>query len=142
MSIEFNHTIIPARDPHASARFLADILGLETGKEWAYFVPVRTHNGVTLDFSRDRDPHPQHYAFLLSDTEFDAAHFRMKRANVAFHASFDGSGRGEISRLYGGRSVYFTDANGRMFELITRPMGPLPRYGWMATRGDSQAEAS
>lgn len=127
MSIEFNHTIIPARDPRASARFLADILGLETGQEWTYFVPVRTHNGVTLDFSRDRDPHPQHYAFLVSDAEFEAALFRMKRANVTFYAGFDGSGRGETNHLYGGRGVYFDDADGHMFELITQPYGPAPQ---------------
>ena len=123
MSIAFNHTIIPAKDPRASARFLADILGLETGAEWAHFVPVRTDNGVTLDFSRDRDPHPQHYAFLMDDAEFDAALLRMKRANIPFYAGFDRSGRGEINRLYGGRGVYFDDADGHMFELITRPSG-------------------
>jgi hypothetical protein len=50
MSVELNHTIIPARDKWESAKFLADILNLEAGPEWGHFVPVRTSNGVTLDF--------------------------------------------------------------------------------------------
>jgi len=37
------------RDKEKSARFLAGILGLEVGQQWAHFVPVRTSNGVTLD---------------------------------------------------------------------------------------------
>ena len=54
MTIELNHTIIPAKDKWASAKFLADILNLEAGPEWGHFVPVKTGNGVTLDFSDSR----------------------------------------------------------------------------------------
>jgi hypothetical protein len=50
MSVEFNHTIIPAKDKWVSGKFLADILNLEAGPEWGHFVPVKTANGVTLDF--------------------------------------------------------------------------------------------
>ena len=55
MSVELNHTIIPAKDKWVSAKFLADILNLEAGPEWGHFVPVKTANGVTLDFdTRER----------------------------------------------------------------------------------------
>ena len=47
MSVELNHTIIPAKDKWVSAKFLADILNLEAGPEWGHFVPVKTANGVT-----------------------------------------------------------------------------------------------
>ena len=47
MSVELNHTIIPAKDKWVSAKFLADILNLEAGPEWGHFVPVETANGVT-----------------------------------------------------------------------------------------------
>src|ERR1700759_3743118 len=50
MSVELNHTIIPAKDKWVSAKFLGDILNLEAGPEWGHFVPVKTANGVTLDF--------------------------------------------------------------------------------------------
>ena len=58
MSVELNHTIIPARDKWESAKFLADILNLEAGPEWGHFAPVRTSNGVTLDFAEREDFRP------------------------------------------------------------------------------------
>jgi hypothetical protein len=73
MTIVLNHTIIPAKDKWASAKFLADILNLEAGPEWGHFVPVKTGNGVTLDFSDAEGFRSRHYAFLVSDAEFDAA---------------------------------------------------------------------
>jgi catechol 2,3-dioxygenase-like lactoylglutathione lyase family enzyme len=126
MSIELNHIIVPAKDRWASARFLARILGLEAGPAWGPFVPVRTSNGVTLDFQDVGDVRPQHCAFLVSEAEFDDALARLKEAGVEFYASFHGEGRGEVNHLYGGRGVYFDDPNGHLFELITRPYGPVP----------------
>jgi catechol 2,3-dioxygenase-like lactoylglutathione lyase family enzyme len=128
MPIELNHTIIPAGDKWASAKFLAAILGLEAGPEWGPFVPIRLANRVTLDFAEATGFRPQHYAFLVGDAEFDAALARLESAGAAFYARFDRSGRGEINHLYGGRGVYFDDPNGHLFELITRPYGPTPEY--------------
>jgi catechol 2,3-dioxygenase-like lactoylglutathione lyase family enzyme len=126
MGVALNHIIVHAKDRWASARFLARILGLAAGPAWGPFVPVRTANGVTLDFADARDFRPQHCAFLVSEEEFDAALARIKAAGVGFYASFDGTGRGEINRLYGGRGVYFDDPDGHLFELITQPYGPVP----------------
>lgn len=126
MSVELNHTIIWAKDRWASARFLADILGLTAEPEWGPFVPVRTSNGVTLDFADSREFRPQHYAFLVSEPEFDAALSRIKGSGIKFHAHFDGSGPGEINHLYGGRGFYFGDPNGYLLEIITRPYGAIP----------------
>ena len=50
MAIELNHTIVPARDPKASARFLAGILGIEVGAPVSHFTPVTLDNQVTLDY--------------------------------------------------------------------------------------------
>jgi hypothetical protein len=66
MTVELNHTIIPAKDKWASAKFLADILNLEAGPEWGHFVPVKTGNGVTLDFSDSTDFGPRHFPTLRS----------------------------------------------------------------------------
>jgi hypothetical protein len=82
MTVELNHTIIPAKDKWASAKFLADILNLEAGPEWGPFVPVKTSNGVTLDFSDSEGFRPQHYAFLISEEEFDPALARIRAAGV------------------------------------------------------------
>ena len=76
MSVELNHTIIPAKDKWVSAKFLADILNLEAGPEWGHFVPVKTANSVTLDFDTREEFRPGHYASLVSDAEFDAASLR------------------------------------------------------------------
>jgi catechol 2,3-dioxygenase-like lactoylglutathione lyase family enzyme len=126
MPAALNHTIIPAADKWASAKFLAAILGLETGPEWGPFVPIRLANGVTLDFAEAAGFRPLHYAFLVDEAEFDGALARLKSAGAAFYADFDRSGHGEINHLYGGRGVYFDDPNGHLFELITQPYGPAP----------------
>jgi catechol 2,3-dioxygenase-like lactoylglutathione lyase family enzyme len=127
VAANLNHMIIPARDKRESARFLAEILGLDVGADWAHFVPLRTNNGVTLDFADSKDFRPLHCAFLVSDGEFDCALSRLKERGVKFYADFDGTGLGAINRLYGGRGVYFDDPNGHLFELITRPYGTEPQ---------------
>jgi catechol 2,3-dioxygenase-like lactoylglutathione lyase family enzyme len=132
MSVELNHIIIPAKDKWASAEFLAGILGLAAGPQWAGFVPVRTGNGVTLDYVDADDFRSHHCAFLVGDAEFDAALARMRDTDVAFYADFNRNGRGEINHLYGGRGVYFDDPNGHLFELITQPYGPIPER-WTET---------
>ena len=112
MAVELNHTIIPATDKWRSAKFLADILGLEAGPEWSHFVPVRTSNGVTLDFAEAAEFRRQHYAFLVSEQEFDTALSHIKHAGIAFYADFNRDGRGQINHLYGGRGCYFDDPDG------------------------------
>jgi catechol 2,3-dioxygenase-like lactoylglutathione lyase family enzyme len=140
MSIELNHFIIEARDKRASAEFLAGILGLQAGPEWAIFVPVRLGNGVTLDYAEASEIPHQHCAFLVSEAEFDAALARIRSAGVEFYADYDRSGRGEINHLYGGRGVYFYDPNGHLFELITQPYGPVPEK-WSDTVASGRAES-
>jgi catechol 2,3-dioxygenase-like lactoylglutathione lyase family enzyme len=125
MAAELNHLIVPAKDKWESAKFLARILGVEAGPEWAHFVPVRVGR-VTIDFDNDRNFSHHHCAFLLSETEFDAALDRIKTAGIEFFAEFDRTGLGEINRNYGGRGVYFDDPSGHLFELITRPYGDVP----------------
>jgi catechol 2,3-dioxygenase-like lactoylglutathione lyase family enzyme len=126
MSVDLNHIIVYARDKWASAEFLAGILGLKAGPLWAHFVPVRTANGVTIDFTESANIRSQHCAFLVSEVEFDAALARLKSSGARFYAEFDGTGQGETNALYGGHGVYFNDANGHVFELITQPYGKTP----------------
>ncbi len=126
MTVELNHIIVPAKDPRASAKFLASILGVKVEPDWGHFVPVKTQNGVTLDFEKAKDFPPHHCAFLVSEAEFDAALARLKKSGAAFYANYRREGRGEINHLYGGRGVYFDDPNRHLFELITRPYGKTP----------------
>lgn len=125
MSVQLNHTIVAARDKRVAAEFLAGILGLTVGAPFGPFIPVETSNGVTLDFA-DRDPDritPQHYAFLVSEEEFDAIFARIQQAGLAHYADPGHRRVGQINRNDGGRGVYFEDPNGHNLEIITRPYG-------------------
>ncbi|MGA3149480.1 MAG: VOC family protein, partial [Acidimicrobiales bacterium] len=77
MAVQLNHTIVPAQDKQASADFLADILGLGPPKAFGPFVCVETANGVSLDFDDRSAPAHHHYAFLVSEEEFDAIFARV-----------------------------------------------------------------
>ncbi|MFE7427890.1 VOC family protein [Streptomyces sp. NPDC014735] len=128
MSVELNHTIVHARDKRESAEFLADILGLEVGEEWGPFIPLATANGVTLDFATvpEESIAVQHYAFLVSEAEFDTAYARIKELGLTYYADPHRERPGEINHNDGGRGVYFLDPSGHAMELITRPYGGFP----------------
>lgn len=123
MAADLNHIIIPAKDRRASACFLADILGLEVGPDFGPFAPVRTGNGVTLDFADSQDFRSHHCAFQVTEAEFDAALVRVEGAGVAFFAQYDGAGPGQINHFNAGRGFYFHDSNGHLFELLTQAHG-------------------
>ncbi|MDN0198772.1 VOC family protein [Streptomyces sp. S.PNR 29] len=127
MSVEFNHTIVLSRDREKSAHFLAEILGLQVGEPAGVFLPVTTANGVTLDFATiDADIPMQHYAFLVSEDEFDEILDRLVTAGIPLQADPHGRQPGRINRNDGGRGVYFTDPAGHGLEVITRPYGSDP----------------
>jgi catechol 2,3-dioxygenase-like lactoylglutathione lyase family enzyme len=124
--VELNDTIVHARDRWISAEFLADILGLEVGPAFGRFLPVTTGNGVTLDFaSTDEEViASQHYAFLVSDAEFDAGFEKIERGGITYYADPGRSRPSEINNHNdGGRGVYFLDPVGHTMELLTRPYG-------------------
>src|SRR5713226_4808491 len=77
MTIELNHTIVPAHDPKASAQFLADILGVPVDPPVSHFTPITLANQVTLDYDQHDNFDSHHYAFLVSAEEFDAAFARI-----------------------------------------------------------------
>jgi catechol 2,3-dioxygenase-like lactoylglutathione lyase family enzyme len=124
---QLNHIIIPALDKNVSAKFLGDILGVKPDPLWGPFIPVRTANGVTLDFVDSRDVRTQHYAFLVDDREFDTGLARLKKDGIEIYASPHKDGPGEINHHDGGRGVYFEDPNGHLLEMITRPYGSAPQ---------------
>ncbi|UYN96620.1 MAG: VOC family protein [Enhydrobacter sp.] len=123
---DLNHLIVWVRDKAESARFLAGVLGVEPGAPWGPFIPVRTANGVTLDFIDSSDVRAQHYAFLVNDSEFDSGLSWLRRKGVAIYSHPDKSGVDEINTYYGGRGFYFEEPSGHLLELITRPYGDAP----------------
>jgi len=124
MSVELNHTIVHAADRDASARFMAEVFGLAEPEPFGPFLVVRTANGVSLDYVQDKPPiSPQHYAFLVSEAEFDAIFGRVKERGLTYWADPAKRQPGEINTHWGGRGVYFSDPSGHFLEIITRPYG-------------------
>jgi len=126
VGVAFNHHIVHARDPEASARFLTDLLGLPEPTHFGPFVVVATDNGVTLDFMGTDDPAylvPNHYAFLVSEEEFDAILGRVVERGLEHWADPQRSEPGRINHHDGGRGVYWADPDGHLLEIITRPYG-------------------
>jgi catechol 2,3-dioxygenase-like lactoylglutathione lyase family enzyme len=124
MAVQLNHTIVAAHDKAASARFLADLLGLQVAQEFGPFTPVEIPNGVTLDYmDTSGSITPQHYAFLVSEDDFDAIFTRIRAAGLAYWADPYHRRPGEINHNDGGRGTYFDDPNGHNMEILTRPYG-------------------
>jgi catechol 2,3-dioxygenase-like lactoylglutathione lyase family enzyme len=84
MAITLNHTIVPARDKEASARFFADIFGLKYEGPAGHFAPVKVNDTLTLDFDNSERFEWHHYAFHVSDEEFDAIYGRVKGAGLKY----------------------------------------------------------
>ena len=119
MTITLNHTIVPARDKEASARFFADIFGLMYEGASGHFAPVRVNESLTLDFDDADGFDVHHYAFHVSDEEFDAVLKRVQEAGLSF-GSDPWNRDGKLNDWNGGRGFYFDDPNGHVLELMTR----------------------
>jgi catechol 2,3-dioxygenase-like lactoylglutathione lyase family enzyme len=120
MPVELNHTIVPARDPQAAARFLAGVLGVPVDPPVAHFTPVTLSNQVTLDYDQSDDFQAHHYAFLLGDEEFDAAFGRIQEQGITYYADPGCQQAGQIYRSGGGRrGTYFRDPGGHLMEILT-----------------------
>ena len=120
MAITLNHTIVPARDKEESARFFAEILGLERGALFGPFAPVRVGETLTLDFADSQAFEPHHYAFLVSDEELDAIFARARGASIAYSSDPHFADLGQMNHRRGGRGFYFRDPNGHILEVMTR----------------------
>jgi len=120
MTIMLNHTIVPARDKAAAAKFFARIFGLKRGRA-GHFVPVRINKTLTLLFDDDDKFESHHYAFHVSNREFDAILRRVKKANIRYGSAPWSLEDGELNDWNGGRGVYFRDPNGHVLELMTAP---------------------
>jgi catechol 2,3-dioxygenase-like lactoylglutathione lyase family enzyme len=121
---ELNHTIVSCRNQERSASFLADILGRPAPKRFGPFHVVELDNHVSLDYYEGVSAiSPQHYAFLITEEEFDAVLARLRAQNLAHWADPGRKLANRINNNDGGRGVYFDDPNGHLMEVITRPYG-------------------
>ncbi|MER7370602.1 VOC family protein [Nonomuraea wenchangensis] len=124
MAVQLNHTIVAARDRDATAAFLTEVLGLEPAPVYGPFRVVSLGNGVSLDVAQIDGPvTAQHYAFLVSEEEFDRIWERIKERGLTYWADPHHQRPGEINTNDGGRGLYWSDPDGHNLEIITVPYG-------------------
>jgi catechol 2,3-dioxygenase-like lactoylglutathione lyase family enzyme len=120
MGITLDHTIVPAHDKVASAEFFARMFGLRYAGPVGPFAPVRVNESFTMDFDdRWKQFEMHHYAFHVSDSEFDAIFGRVKEAGLVYGSAPwtpDDMKVGEAGR---GRVVYFRDPSNHLLEIRT-----------------------
>jgi extradiol dioxygenase family protein len=126
MPIAFNHTIVAARDKRESAEFVSELFGLPNPVPFGHFLTVTLEHGASLDYADVADGEeirPQHYAFLVTEDDFDAIYGRIQSRGLQHWADPGRQRPGEINTRDGGRGVYFPDPAGHSLEILTRPYG-------------------
>lgn len=119
MAIQLDHTIVPAHDKVESAKFFARVFGLSYAGEVSHFAPVRVNDTLTLDFDNSSEFGWHHYAFKVSEEEFDQIFRRIQEEGIAYGSGPRALDDMSINRRGGGRGVYFCDPNGHILELLT-----------------------
>ena len=121
MSVELDHLLIPAKDKRASAKRIAELLGVpwsETGI--GPFCPVFVNDGLTLDFDEWSEPIPLvHFCFRVSEGEFDAILARIKTAGIPYRSNVHGPVDMQVDTNHGGRIVYWNEPDGHQWEMLT-----------------------
>lgn len=121
MTIHLDHLMVPARDRVASARLLAELLGVpwsETGI--GPFAPVFVNDGLTLDFDTWGEPFPRiHYCFRVGQDEFDAILARIRLVGIAFRSAVHGPVDSLADTRHGGSIVYWNEPDGHQWEMLT-----------------------
>ena len=129
MAVTLNHTIIQSHDKTASAAFLTELLDLPPPTTFGPFRVVQVGD-TSLDFvESDGEIASRHFAFMVSEDEFDTIFGKIKGRGMAHWADPHREKPDKINTRDGGRGVYFEDPNGHMLEILTRPYGS---GGWRA----------
>ena len=130
MAIVLDHTIVPAKDKIASAKFFAEIFGLKVKPGQGHFAQVQINESLTFDFADEpeawggpgfdpRTGKSHHYAFHISEAEFEAIFGRVKAKGLAYGSGPFNHTDGQIYTRRGGRGFYFEDPNGHLLEVMT-----------------------
>ena len=120
MSVILDHTIVSARDKEEAARFLAEILDLPAPVTWGHFAIVQVGE-LSIDFVDDsRDIQSRHFAFKVSEQEFDEIFARVCTKELLYWADPAKNRPNEINTRDGGRGFYFYDPSGHFLEVLTR----------------------
>ena len=121
MTVQLDHIMVPCRNKLASAKLLADLLGVAWAESGVGpFAPVFVNDGLTLDFDQTDEPYSLiHYCFRVSDTEFDAILGRIRSAGIKFRSAVHGPVDMQVDTQHGGRIVYWNEPDGHQWEILT-----------------------
>src|SRR5262245_31250280 len=120
MAIRLDHTIVPAKDKAVAANFFAEIFGL-TVTDHGHFAEVQINESLTFAFADEPAGHSHHYAFHISEAEFDEIFNRVKAKGIPYGSGPFSHSDGKINKRRGGRGFYFEDPNGHLLEVMTVP---------------------
>ena len=120
MEITLNHTIVPSHNNVESAKFYSRIFGFEYVGEWGHFAIVKVNSTLQLDFQEQKDFSSVHYAFKVSEHQFDEILKRIKTDGVDFGSGPYTTNNEKINIDNDGRAIYFHDANGHVLEIMTQ----------------------
>lgn len=129
MPVAFNHTIVHARDAQESATFFSEVMGLPLPVRLGPFLAVSVEHAATFDFvqaSEGEVIHSQHYAFLVTEQDFDEIYGRIVEWGIEHYPEPHFGRKNEINYNDGGRGVYWCDPSGHFLEIITVPYGGWP----------------
>jgi catechol 2,3-dioxygenase-like lactoylglutathione lyase family enzyme len=121
MPVTLNHTIVPSRDKEGSAKFFARIMGVNYAGPMGHFAQVRVNGDLALDYDNRDNFDSHHYAFVVSDHEFDEIFGRLEGEGVRYGSQPTAPANGEINTRRGGRGLYFADPDGHLMEIMTVP---------------------
>jgi hypothetical protein len=121
MTVHLDHLMVPARNKTASAKLLAELLGVPWSPASAGpFIAVYLNDGLTLDFDEWTEPVPRiHYCFRVAEDEFDAILGRIRAAGIPYRSNVHGAVDLRINTWHGGRGVYWNEPDGHQWEMLT-----------------------
>ena len=129
MPVELDHILVPAKDRNAAAKLLAELLGVPWSTTGVGpFSPVFVNGGLTLDFDEWSEPIPLvHFAFRVSEPEFDAILARIKAANIPYRSRVHGPVDHKVDTEHGGRIIYWNEPDGHQWEMLTVSYARKPK---------------
>ncbi len=121
MTVQLDQLMVPSRDKVASAKLLAELLGVpwsETGV--GPFAPVYVNDKLTIDFDEWADPFPRiHYCFRVSQDDFNVILERIRKAGIPVRSNVHGPIDYQIDAHHGGSIVYWNEPDGHQWEMLT-----------------------
>jgi catechol 2,3-dioxygenase-like lactoylglutathione lyase family enzyme len=128
MTVELDHTIVPARNRDASAQRLAQLLDVPCGPApLGPFYAVYVNEGLTLDFIETDEEFPvYHFCFRVDDADFERILGRIREAGIGFRSTVQGPMNGQVNTEYGGKMVYWNEPEGHQWEILTASYARQP----------------